>query len=69
LSRFEEQISTNGTGAKARRGRVHEAAAAFHDERGVVEHLDAGQGFQQRPGFGDEVVHVFEAQGAVISGV
>ena len=37
--------------------RVHEAAAVFHEERGVAELLDVGQRFEERPGFGDGVVH------------
>ena len=38
-------------------GRVHETAAVFDDERRAAEFLDIRQRFQQRFGFGDEILH------------
>ena len=38
-------------------GRVHEAAAVFHDKSGVAEFLDVGQRFKERGGFRNKVRH------------
>ena len=38
-------------------GRIHEAAAVFDDEGRAAELQDIRQRFQQRFGFGDEVLH------------
>ena len=38
-------------------GRIHETAAVFDDEGRAAEFLDVRQRFQQRLGFGDEVLH------------
>src|SRR5439155_2227911 len=40
-------------------GRIHETAAIFDDERLAAEPLDVGQRFQQRRGFGNEILHRF----------
>ena len=37
--------------------RIHEAAAVFDDEGRAAEFLDIRQRFEQRFGFGDEVLH------------
>ena len=37
--------------------RIHEAAAVFDDERLAAEFLDIGQRFEQRCGFGDQILH------------
>ena len=37
--------------------RVHETAAVFHDEDFAAEFLDVGQRFEQRRGFGNQILH------------
>ena len=37
--------------------RVHETAAVFDDERLAAEFLDVRQRFEQRLGFGDQILH------------
>ncbi len=43
--------------ARRRIGRVHEAATVFDDERRAAEALDVREGFEQRGGFGDKILH------------
>src|SRR5438128_1621866 len=54
---FQENDVARDAIANLRVGRVHETAAVFHHERLTAESLDVRQGFQQRRGFGDEVLH------------
>jgi len=64
FDRFQEHDIPRDTVAHFRVGRIHEAAAVFDDESGAAEALDVGQGFQQRVGFGNKVLHV-NARGLV----
>ncbi len=57
LDGFQEDDVARDAVANFGVGRVHEAAAVFDDEGGAAEPLDVGQRFQQRAGFGNEVLH------------
>jgi len=54
---FEEHDIARHAVAHLWIGRIHETAAIFHHERLAAEPLDVGQRFQQRRGFGNEILH------------
>ena len=56
---FEKDNVPGDAGADGLIRRIHEATAIFDDKRLSVEFLYVGQRFQERRGFGDQVLHGF----------
>jgi hypothetical protein len=57
FDRFQKNDVAGDSVANIGVRRVHETAPVFDDERRTAEFLDVRQRFQQRLGFGDEVLH------------
>src|SRR3954471_7256837 len=55
--RLEKDDVSRDPLALCRIGRVHEAAAVFHDEDLPPTPLNVGQRLQQRSGFADQLIH------------